>query len=176
MGTLDDILPQLSNVKFISMDDTTSGYWHVPLDLASSLLTTFRTPYGKFRWLRIPFSLKIASDVFQERLDQVLKLVPNSVGIADDIIIHGKDEIEHNANHITKTEYQEVTILSPMTAILWSEANPRRSNIFSLFLIFLFLIDTMTSVDCFFFNFFLFQRSNKNYCSSFGFSPSFFRN
>ena len=57
------------------------------------------------------------------------------------------------------------------------------SDISSLILIFsasfwffLFLIDTMTSVDFFFFNFFLFQRSNKNYCSSFGFSPSFFRN
>ena len=61
MRTLDDILPQLSKAKTISMSDATSGYWHVPLDLASSLLTTFSTPYGKFRWLRLPFGLKIAS-------------------------------------------------------------------------------------------------------------------
>ena len=49
MRTLDDILPQLSKAKTISMGNATSGYWHVPLDLASSLLTTFSTPYSKFR-------------------------------------------------------------------------------------------------------------------------------
>ena len=43
MRTLDDILPQLSKAKTISMGDATSEYWHVPLDLASSLLTTFST-------------------------------------------------------------------------------------------------------------------------------------
>ena len=83
MRTLDDILPQLSKAKTISMGDATSGYWHVPPDLASSLLTTFSTPYGKFRWLKLPFGLKIASDIFQERLDRVLALVPNTIGIAD---------------------------------------------------------------------------------------------
>ena len=87
MRTLDDILPQLSKARTISMADATSVYWHVPLDLASSLLTTFSTPYGKFRWLKLPFGLKIASDVFQERLDRVLALVPNATGIADGIMI-----------------------------------------------------------------------------------------
>ena len=95
MRTLDDILPKLSKARTISMADATSGYWHVPLDLASSLLTTFSTPYGKFRWLKLPFGLKIASDVFQERLDRVLAIVPNAIGIADDIIIYGENEIEH---------------------------------------------------------------------------------
>ena len=101
MRTLDDILPQLSKAKTISMGDATSGYWHVPLDLASSLLTTFSTPYGKFRWLKLPFGLKIASDVFQERLDKVLALVPNTIEIPDDIVIYGENEIEHDASFIT---------------------------------------------------------------------------
>ena len=86
------------------MGDATSGDWHVPLDLASSLLTTFITPYGKFRWLKLPFGLKIASDVFQERLDRVLALVPNTIGIADDIVIYSENEIEHDASFITQCE------------------------------------------------------------------------
>ena len=64
--TIDDILPELAKSKFKTLKDATSGYWHVLLDLDSSLLTTFNTPWGKFRWLRLPFGLKIASDVFQE--------------------------------------------------------------------------------------------------------------
>ena len=35
----------------------------------------FNTLWGKFRWLRLPFRLKITSDVFQERLDRVLRLI-----------------------------------------------------------------------------------------------------
>ena len=42
--TLDDILPELANSKYKTLKDATSGYWHVLLDLASSLLTTFNTP------------------------------------------------------------------------------------------------------------------------------------
>ena len=101
MRTLDDTLPQLSKAKTISMGDATSGYWHIPLDLTSSFPTTFKTPYGKFRWLKLPFGLKIASDIFQDRLDRVLALVPSTIGIADDIIIYGENEIDHDASFIT---------------------------------------------------------------------------
>ena len=101
MRTLDDILPKLSKAIVVSMGDATSGYWHVPLDLQSSLLTTFNTLWGKYHWLRLPFGLKIASDVFQERLDRVLELIPCTIGIADDIIVYGESKIEHDANFIT---------------------------------------------------------------------------
>ena len=104
MRTLDDILPQLSKAKTISMRDATSGYLHVALDLASSLLTTFSTPYSKFRWLKLPFGLKIASDIFQERLDRVLTLVPNTIRIADDIVIYGETKTEHDTRFITLCE------------------------------------------------------------------------
>ena len=42
--TIDDILPELANFKYKTLKDVTSGYWHIVLDLASSLLTTFNTP------------------------------------------------------------------------------------------------------------------------------------
>ena len=67
------------------MLDAMLGYWHVPLDKESSLLTTFNTPWGKSPWLGLPFGLKVAGDVFQERIDTVMRNVPNSAGIVDDI-------------------------------------------------------------------------------------------
>ena len=88
--TIDDILPELAKSKFKTLKDATSGYWHIVLDLASSLLTMFNTPRGKYRWLRLPIGLKIASDVFQERLDRVLRLLKGVHGIADDILTHGE--------------------------------------------------------------------------------------
>ena len=90
--TLDDILPELVQSKYFTIKDTTSGFWHVSLDLRSCLLTTFNMPWGKYRWLRMPFGLKVSGDVFQERLDKVLRLVPGVLGIVDDIVIHGSTE------------------------------------------------------------------------------------
>ena len=56
----------------------------------------FNTPWGKFRWLRLPFRLKISCDVFQESLNRVLRLLEGVHRIADDIFIHGETEIQHN--------------------------------------------------------------------------------
>ena len=94
--TLDDILPELAQSKYFTVKDATSGFLHVPSDFRCSLLTTFNTPWGKNRWLRMPFGLKISGDVFQERLDRVIRLVPGVLGIADDIVIHGATENTHD--------------------------------------------------------------------------------
>ena len=44
----------------------------------------------------MPFGLKVSGDVFQERLDRVIRLVPGVLGIADDIVIHGATENTHD--------------------------------------------------------------------------------
>ena len=69
--TIDDVLPELINSKYFSLLDAKSGYW----------LTNFNTPWGKYHWLRLPFVLTLASDMFQERLDRVLKSAPSTTGI-----------------------------------------------------------------------------------------------
>ena len=109
--TLDDILPELAQSKYF-VKDATSGFWHVPLDLRSSLLTTFNTPWGKYRWLRMPFGLKVSGDVFQERLDRVLRLVPGVLRIADDIVIHGATENTHHGTVLVLCETMRLNNLS----------------------------------------------------------------
>ena len=110
--TIDDVLPELAKSKYKTLKDAPSGYWHIVLDLASSLLTMFNTPWEKFRWLRLPFRLKIASDVFQERLDRVLRLPEGIHGITDDILTHGETEIQHNGRLLTLLETARMNNLS----------------------------------------------------------------
>ena len=102
--SVDYILPELAGSKYFSLLDAKSRYWHVPLDRDSSFLTTFNTPWGKYRWLRLPFGLKVAGDVFQERIDRVLRGVPNIIEVADDILCHGNVEVTHDATVITLLE------------------------------------------------------------------------
>ena len=111
-GTIDDMLPELAKSKYKTLKDVTTGYWHVVLDLAISLLTTFNTPWGKFRWLRLSFGLKTTSDVFQERLDRVLRLLEGVHGIADDILTHGETEIQHNGRLLALLETARMNNLS----------------------------------------------------------------
>ena len=110
--TLDEILPELAQSKYFTTKDATAGFWNVLLDFRSSLLTTFNTLRGKYRWLRMPFGLKVSGNVFQERLDRVLRLVPGVLGIADDIVIHGATENTHDGTVLILCETARMNNLS----------------------------------------------------------------
>ena len=68
------------------------------LDEESSYLTTFNSPFGRFRYTRLPFGLCVSQDIFQQKMDFILEKCPGTVGIADDIAVHGPTEEEHDAN------------------------------------------------------------------------------
>ena len=77
---------------------TCHGYWHCELDEASSLLTTFITPYGRYRWLRLPFGTKMSSEIFQRKLNESIKGMMGVVCVADDILIFGISDADHDEN------------------------------------------------------------------------------
>ena len=97
LPTIDDMLHELRDSKIFTKADLTNGYWHIKLDHTSSLLTTFQTESGRYRWLRLPFGINVASEIFQ-REHKALSGLTGVICIADDIIIHGKDEKSHNIN------------------------------------------------------------------------------
>ena len=66
--TIDEILPQLHGKQYFSVIDTKKGYWHVELDEESSLLCTFNTPFGRYKFNRLPFGVRVSQDVFQKKL------------------------------------------------------------------------------------------------------------
>ncbi|VDH89666.1 Hypothetical predicted protein [Mytilus galloprovincialis] len=70
MRTLEDILPQLSNAHYFTKLDVRSGYWTISLDEPSSYFTTFNTPYGRYRFKRLPFGLNCSQDLFQAKIDE----------------------------------------------------------------------------------------------------------
>ena len=54
-----------------------------------SYATTFGTPWGRYRWLRMPFGISPAPEEFQRRLDQALAGLNGCKVIADDIFVFG---------------------------------------------------------------------------------------
>ena len=66
LPAIDDVLPDLSRAKVFTKINARNGYWHVQLDDQSSKLTTFNTPYGRYRWKRLPFGVSVASEIFSK--------------------------------------------------------------------------------------------------------------
>jgi len=102
--TIDEILPKLHNKKYFSVADTKKGYYHVELDYESSLLCTFNTPFGRYRFNRLPFGVNVSQDIFQRKLDDVYQGIPNVTGIADDILITGSTPEEHDKAFVDMLE------------------------------------------------------------------------
>ena len=73
--TLNDILPKLSQPKCFTLNDANSAFWHIILDPQSSLLATFNTPWGMFRWLRTTIWLKTIKQCFSRKARQSLKAI-----------------------------------------------------------------------------------------------------
>ncbi|KAK3746668.1 hypothetical protein QZH41_010504, partial [Actinostola sp. cb2023] len=96
--TLDEVLSRLSGSKHYSIVDARSGYWNIKLDHESSLYTTFNSPHGRYRFLRLPFGLICAQDIFQKKVDETFGDLPGVTGIADDIVVYGNDLSEHDTN------------------------------------------------------------------------------
>lgn len=95
--TLEELTPQLSKAKVFSVVDAKSGFWQVELTEPASKLTTFWTPFARYRWLRMPFGICSAPEVFQLKLLEVLQGLKGVLTIADDILVFGEGDSEEEA-------------------------------------------------------------------------------
>ena len=87
--TLNNILPKLNDVKYLSLVDVSSGCHNLKLDKKSSYFTMFAWKFGRYRYKQLPFGATPAGDMFQRKIDKIFKDIPNVFGIADDILVAG---------------------------------------------------------------------------------------
>jgi len=73
-----------------------SSFWQLKLTEESSKLWIFNTPFGRYRFKRLPFGIVSASEVFQKAVSEMIEDIEGAVSIIDDILIWGKDMKEHD--------------------------------------------------------------------------------
>ena len=98
--TVEEIAHELAGATVYTKADALKAFLQIHLTHEASLLTTFNSHRGRLRFLRMPFGAKMSQDVFQLRMDAILKQCPGVIGIHDDMVIFGVDQEDHDANLI----------------------------------------------------------------------------
>jgi hypothetical protein len=94
--TFEDITSKLGGAQIFTKLDANQAFYQIKLDEASSDLCTVGTPFGRYKFLRLPYGIKCAPEVFNERFRQIFDFDNVAVYI-DDILIWGKTQAEHDA-------------------------------------------------------------------------------
>lgn len=105
MPTLEGILYKLPKARAFTLMDARDIFLQCRLDEPSSYVTTFWTPWGCKRWLKL--SVSVAPEMYQWKQQELLVGLSGVYPIADDILIVGcgdsdeKEGRDHNAKLLT---------------------------------------------------------------------------
>ena len=87
----------LKGAKVFSVLDVASAYHHIEVEPDSRDFTAFASPFGSFRYRRMPFGLKNARSIYCRMVDRMLRKLPPGFCLAylDDVLIYSTDVDTH---------------------------------------------------------------------------------
>lgn len=96
-----DTLNKLEGFQFATSLDLNMGYWHITLSPEASNLCTIVTPWGKYKYKRLPMGIACAPDIFQEKIHQLMGDLQYIRAYLDDILCITNRTFE---DHLEKLE------------------------------------------------------------------------
>lgn len=94
LPTFEEVTARLSEATIFSTLDAKHSFWQVKLKETD--LCTFNTIYGRFRFLRLPFGICFASEVFHKKLYEHLDDLEGVIQFIDDILVFGPSKEIHD--------------------------------------------------------------------------------
>ncbi|GBN77551.1 Retrovirus-related Pol polyprotein from transposon opus [Araneus ventricosus] len=94
--SVDEIMSRLEGKQCFSVLDLKEGFWQVPLDKDSAELCTFNSPFGRYKFNRLPFGICSAPEVFQKKNQKLFGYIKGVEICFDDLFIAGKNKEEHD--------------------------------------------------------------------------------
>ena len=98
--SIEEIMAKFHGMTRFTIADFNKGYWMVELNPELRKYTTMALGIGRFQWTKLPMGSIVTQDVFQRKLDAIFLDVPGVTGIADDMVIYGRTDLEHDTHLI----------------------------------------------------------------------------
>jgi hypothetical protein len=97
VADITDNLRKHSGYKFFTKLGVTMQYYMFELDKESQDICTIITPFGKYKYLRLPVELKCSLDIAQTAMENVLSDIEDANIYIDDVSVFSRD-CNHHVN------------------------------------------------------------------------------
>lgn len=94
--TREEIISEMAGAKFFTKLDASQGFWQLKLHEDSTRYCTFNTPFGRYSFLRMPFGISSAPEVFHRAMEHVIEGIEGVRVYVDDIVLWGSTIEQHN--------------------------------------------------------------------------------
>ncbi|KAL1264137.1 hypothetical protein QQF64_004492 [Cirrhinus molitorella] len=94
--TREEIISEMGGTKFFTKLDASQGFWQLKLHEESTQYCTFNTPFGRYSFLRMPFGISSAPEVFHKAMEHMIEGIQGVRVYVDDIILWGSTIEQHN--------------------------------------------------------------------------------
>ena len=102
MREIGDNIQRMGRDKFISIFDTKSGNWQIPVRQDQQWLTAFVCDQGLFEWVQTPFGMKASGSTFLRAVQQILHPIKQFADSYVDDMTAFSDEWKQHLQHLEK--------------------------------------------------------------------------
>ena len=95
---LHDFSARLAGCVVFSKIDLVKGYHQIPVHVDDVPKTAIATPFGLYKFIRMPFGLKTAAQTFQRLMDEATQHLPGVFIYLDDVLVASKNLVEHESH------------------------------------------------------------------------------
>ncbi len=87
---------EMTCAQYFSKLDASQGFWKLKLHEDSTKYCMFNTPFGRYSFLRLPFGIISASEIFHRAMEHVIEGLVCVRAYVEDIVVWGSSVQEHN--------------------------------------------------------------------------------
>ena len=96
MKTVEEVSANLAGSEEFSVLDADKAFYQVRMHSDSTKYLVFNTPFGRYKFLRMPFGICSAPEVWQRVATEIFEGLEGVEVMMDDILVHGKNKAEHD--------------------------------------------------------------------------------
>ena len=96
LPTFEELTGKLAGARKFTKLDAASGFYQIPLAESAQEATTFITPFGRYKYHRLPMGVSLAPEIYQRKMTELLTGLEGVICSMDDVLVYGTKEANHD--------------------------------------------------------------------------------